>query len=646
MKPDRELLLGTAGHIDHGKTALVRALTGIDTDRLPAEKQRGITIDLGFAALDLGPCRLGLVDVPGHERFIRNMLAGATGLDLALLVVAADDSVMPQTREHLLILRLLGIPAGVVALTKCDLAEPDWLEMVESDIRSLAAGTFLEGAEIVRTSTVTGAGIAELRSALARLANAAPGRGDPGLFRLAIDRTFTVAGHGTVVTGTVASGTVAVGDELQWWPEGRPVRVRGLQQHDRPAERLTRGSRAALNLAGVRHTEIERGQELGAPGYLAASRTLSVEVHAATDSPRPLRHRGRYRIHLGTADVSGVLSLLDAAEVPPGGTALGQLSLATPVVAVHGEPFVLRAESPPATLGGGRILQPTARRVRRRDRAAVDRIDRLRASDPLSRLRAVLAAQGLRPATDADLVREAGIPPQEVGALVRSLIERGELVELPIGPRRTIRVPAETVAELEDRALRALGRLHAERPRQSAVRRSHVAASLPDLPGDTLIAALLDRLQARGALVGDARTVAHADHHPSLTQAERRLKADLLSAIRAGGSSPPDLAELTRQAGARGAVVPDLLALLAAEGQVVEIGGGVWLDADTEADLRRRVAARLADGSAMTMAELRDLIGATRKFAVPFGEHLDRVGLTLREGDLRRLGSPDEATAP
>ena len=258
MPGPRDLVIGTAGHIDHGKTALVRALTGVDTDRLPAEKARGITIDLGFAAIDLGGTRAALVDVPGHERFIRNMLAGASGLDLAMLVVAADDSVMPQTREHLEILRLLGLSGGVVALTKADLVDDAWLAMVEDDVRSLVAGTFLEGSEVVRTSASTGRGINDLAASLARACDRAPGRDDPGLFRMAIDRSFTLAGHGTVVTGTVASGEVAVGDEVRWLPEGRSVRVRGLHRHDRAVERVGRGTRAAVNLGGVHHAEVAR----------------------------------------------------------------------------------------------------------------------------------------------------------------------------------------------------------------------------------------------------------------------------------------------------------------------------------------------------------------------------------------------------
>jgi selenocysteine-specific elongation factor len=638
MTGNRDLVLGTAGHIDHGKTALVRALTGVDTDRLPAEKQRGITIDLGFATLELGGNHLALIDVPGHERFIRNMLAGATGLDLALLVVAADDSVMPQTREHLEILRLLGLSGGVVALTKCDLVDPGWLELVEEEVRALVGGTFLERAELVRTSAVSGLGIEPLKQALGRLCDATPDRGDPGLFRMAVDRVFTVAGHGTVVTGTVASGSVAVGDDLQWFPEGRAVRVRGLHRHNQAADRVGRGARAAINLVGVHHAEVRRGHELGAQGYLKASRVLSVAVRSAHDAQRPLRHRERYRLHVGTAEITATLSLLEANTLGPGDpAALGQLFLAEPVAVVHGQPFVLRQESPPVTLGGGRVLQPTARRLRRHNRAAVERLGRLRSADPVERVAAVLTFWGLAPWTEPDLCREAGVDLDEVPRTVGHLSASGGLVELPLGPRRSVQVAAETAAELEDRVARALARLHAMRPRQTAVGRDHLVTALPDIANEALIGGILGRLQARGEVVCDGRSVALRGHKSKLSQGEQQLKAGIASVFRAGGLSPPDSAALVALAGPRAAVLPELLALLVAEGDLVDLGGGLFLDRDAEADLRRRVIGRLADGSSITMAELRDLLGTTRKYAVPIGEYLDRAGLTVREGDARRL---------
>ncbi len=316
-----DLILGTAGHIDHGKTALVKALTGIDTDRLPEEKRRGITIDLGFAELPLGEFRLGIIDVPGHERFIHNMLAGATGIDLALLVVAADESIKPQTREHLEILRLLRLPAGVIALTKCDLVTDDWIALVEEDLCRLTAGTFLADAAIIHTSAVTGMGLESLKDALvqaARKATASSHRPHHGPFRMAIDRCFTVAGHGTVVTGSVLSGHAGVGKELIIEPGGLPVRMRGLENHGRPVEEVHRGQRAAVNLAGVHHDQIVRGQELAALGHLLPSTLFSVHLNLLSSAPRPLKQRSRVRLHVGAAELSASVVLLDRDVLEPG----------------------------------------------------------------------------------------------------------------------------------------------------------------------------------------------------------------------------------------------------------------------------------------------------------------------------------------
>jgi selenocysteine-specific elongation factor len=634
----RNLVLGTAGHIDHGKTALVRALTGVDTDRLRAEKQRGITIDLGFASLQLGEIRLALIDVPGHERFIRNMLAGASGLDLAMLIIAADDSVMPQTREHLEILRLLGLSGGLLVLSKCDLVEPSWLDLVEEDIRALVRGTFLEGAPLVRTSATTGQGLDELKRTLLQLCSAVRPGQDSGLFRMAIDRSFTVAGHGTVVTGTVVSGSVSVGDELDWHPSGRTVRVRGLHRHDQPAERLGRGARAAINLAGAHHSEIQRGQELAAPGYLQSSRLLSVEVTTSADAAHGLRHRGRYKLHLGTAEVSAVLSLLKTAECRPGELELAQLFVAEAVVAVHGEPFVLREESPPATLGGGRVLQPRARRCRRRDQAEIGRLEHLRCPGQEERLAAALAAFGLASSSPQQLCAMTGMAIDEVEPAFARLAAKGVLAELAIGPRRVIRVAAEVVADLEDRVLRMLGRLHAAHPRQSSIPRAQLAAALPDLSGEGIAAGLIDRLKTQGRITALGHSVALEGHVPKLSQAELKLKNELAEAIRKGVLSPPDAGELAGSAGARGSIVSDLLGLLCEEQRIVQISPDLYLDVNVEADLRQRVCERLAQSSAITMSELRDLLGTTRKYAVPIGEYLDRIGLTQREGDLRRLG--------
>src|SRR5438477_5332914 len=403
----RDLILGTAGHIDHGKTSLVKARTGIDCDRLPEEKARGITIDIGFAHLDLGDFRLGIVDVPGHERFVKNMLAGATGIDLALLVVAADDSVMPQTREHLEILKLLGIRRGLVALTKADLVDDTTREVVELEVRELVRGSFLADAPIIPTSAQTGMGVEELKAALVDVCRKVTEEPAAEWFRLPIDRAFVVQGHGTVVTGSVTSGSVKVGDELEWQPRGERVRVRSLQNHDQPVEEVHRGQRAAINLAGIRHEDVIRGQEIATPGYLMPSRTVTVRLHCLRDARRPIKHRLPVRFHDGTAEVMGTVSLLDCDSIEPGAWGLAQLFLEEPATTVWGQPFVIRTSSATQTLGGGQVLQPVARKVRRRHLEVLERIERLWSGDALERARAVAWFGGLTGFTPAAPFRGA-----------------------------------------------------------------------------------------------------------------------------------------------------------------------------------------------------------------------------------------------
>ena len=366
-------------------------------------------------------------------------------------------------------------------------------------------------------------------------------------------------------------------------------------------------------------------------------------VASSNDAVRPLRHRGRYRLHLGTAEVAATLALLEGNDLAPGARQLGQLFLAQPVVAVHGQPFVVREESPPATLGGGRVLQPLARRVRRRDQAALARLNRLRSADPLERLSAALAFLGLKPWTERGLSAQTGLAIDQVAPVLDQLTANGALIDVPVGPRRSLRILAEFVADLEDRVLRALGRLHQARPRLSTIPRAHLAAELPDLGSDALIFGIVERLKAQDKVVVEARTVAVKGYEPKLSQGERRLKIELLESIRKGGMSPPEAADLAAAAGVRAAVVPDLLTLLRDEQKLVEISAGLFLEFDVEAELRRKVTDHLSTGSTMTMADLRDLLGTTRKYAVPIGEYLDRIGLTRREGDVRKLGPVEPA---
>ena len=639
----RDLILGTAGHIDHGKTSLVKALTGIDTDRLPEEKARGITIDIGFAHLDLGDFRLGIVDVPGHERFVKNMLAGATGIDLVVFIVAADDSVMPQTREHLDILKLLGIRHGVVALTKADIVDDITREVAELEVRELVQGSFLEDAKIIPTSALTGMGLEELKAELMRLASlVSPARGEGTKFRLPIDRAFTVAGHGTVVTGSIVSGAVSVADELEWHKgDGTKeiVRVRGLNNAGASVERLQRGQRGAINLAGVPHDAVWRGQELATPGYLLPCKVLTVRLYALPVNRKPLKHRLPCRLHIGTAEVMATVSILDADTAEPGQWVLAQLFLDGPVTAVWGQPFIVRDSSAEHTLGGGQVLQPTARKIRRRHLEEIERTEQLWSDDPA--IRAVSAAwfHGFHGFAAGDLVREIGVAPTAAAPLVAGLVAAGTLVELTLPPNRVLLVHADRVTELGERILTALALLHEQNPLMTTHDRPKVLARLDYVGDEDLLQAVADRLLKAKQLVGDARRIARADFKPKLSANQRKLKDKIVEAHKAGGFQPPEPGSFANQAAGNATALTDIYEVACAEGYLVRVNDDIYLHADADADMHRKVRERLSAGPGATVAEIRDLLGTTRKYAVPLCEHLDRIGLTKRAGDLRVLAA-------
>ena len=631
-------ILGTAGHIDHGKTSLIRALTGIDTDRLPEEKRRGITIDLGFANLQVGRFQLGIVDVPGHERFVRNMLAGATGMDLALLVIAADDSIKQQTREHLDILRMLDLKAGLIALTKCDLVESDWLDLVEQEVRQFVRGTVLEDSPIVRTSVLTGHGLDELRRGLESIAGRAEqvaleAEGAP--FRMAIDRTFTVAGHGTVVTGSIASGLARVGHELVIEPGGIAVRVRGLQNHDAAVEEVGRGQRAAINLAGVHHDAIRRGQELAAPGHLLPSKLLTVQVSLLSDAP-PLRNRSRLRVHLGTAEILASVALLHKERLMSGESGLAQLYLAEPAVATWNQPLVLRSESPVATIGGGRVLEPNAQRLRRPDEQTLGQVRLLQSKEPVERAGASLFLAGTKDWHEADLPRMAGV--SSSGKTREELFARGLLVEVLVAPTRRVSLHVQVMEQLAKRVEAALLSLHQKNPLKMQFPKDSIAHGFEYLE-PAVLSAVLTRLEKGGRVRISPQGLALVGQGPKLSRNEQSLYQQLLECFRAAGIQAPNVEECQQKAAKNQASVPQLLALAAADGQLMEIAPGYYLHHEVEAAARATVASheKMQRGSGLTLSEIRELLATSRKYAVPLCEYWDKVQFTRRSGDLRLL---------
>lgn len=646
--PDAEshrVILGTAGHIDHGKTALVRALTGIDTDRLPEEKARGITIDLGFAHMDLpggagsDPAdginpgvRVGIVDVPGHERFVRNMLAGASGIDVAMLVVAADDGVMPQTREHLAILRLLGIPRGLIALSKCDLVESDWVDLIEQDVRDLCAGTFLGGAPIVRTSVATGMGIDDLRTAIASIARTIAQAGD-GPFRLAIDRAFVREGVGTVVTGSVARGRVRVGDEIEWQPTGRLLRVRGLHAHGEAVDEATRGSRVAVQLSQVHHSEVRRGHELTSPGLLRASRLVSVELHALPDSNLPIRHRARVRLHMGTGETIAGVRLLGGTSLEPGQRGLAQLVLSEPACASFAQPFVVRCESPVVTLGGGRILQGEASPIRRRDANAIDRLSLLASGDDAARVEQSAWFAGFSRREIDATARSAGLTIERASALLNDLHERGVLASL--GGRSLHR---DRSRELRERLLGVLASLHGEQDHPGFVALETVRRRVAYLD-DALVHDALALLAREGAIVLESDRAMLAAHANAESEEDARLREGVLRALAQGAMKPPEPESIAESLGQRVQRVRGALSECVRRGEAVHMGGAIFLHAAHYATMIGRLRESLSDGRELSVSAFREMMDTSRKFAVPLLEALDKRGFTRRRGDARIAGA-------
>ncbi len=611
------MILGTAGHIDHGKTTLVRALTGVDTDRLPEEKRRGITIDLGFAPLALeGVGTIGVVDVPGHEAFVRTMVAGATGIDLALLVVAADEGVMPQTREHLAILSLLGVRAGVVAVTKSDLVDADWSALVCEDVRDTLAGSALETAPIVPVSSVTGAGLDVLRTALADAARTIPARAADDLFRLPIDRAFTVKGTGTVVTGTVWSGALGRDAVLRLLPSGESARVRGLHAHGRSVERVRAGDRAAIALAGVDLDAVRRGAVLVQGSGWRPSRVLRADVALLPDAPRELGPRARVRLHLGTREGSARLVVPDG-TLAPGGRASARVVVDEPIVARAGDRFVLRSASPVATLGGGVVIDPMAP-PRARPWSSLDR-------SPPALLPLMLDEAGTAGVELAELPVRLGVRPPELDAL---LAGNGTW---RVGSRAVGRAARDRLAA---DALTMLGRHHLEQPLEPGAPLQWLRSRLR--APDEVSVALLAELAAEGAVVieqGHARLPTFA---PRLDAAQGAQRDALLAALERAGHEPPSLEDLSEIVGVPLAALGALARLLVREGALVPVEPSRFYRTVTVDALLERLRAGMAVSADYGPAELRELLGFSRKYLIPFLEFTDRIGFTTRDGGGRR----------
>ncbi|HYE13830.1 MAG TPA: selenocysteine-specific translation elongation factor [Pyrinomonadaceae bacterium] len=638
----RSVIVGTAGHIDHGKTALVRALTGVDADRLPEEKRRGITIDLGFAELDLGGVRVGFVDVPGHERFVKNMLAGAHGIDLVALVIAADEGVMPQTREHFDICKLLAVKSGLVILTKADIVDEELLALVRAEAEELVAGSFLGSAPVLAVSARTGQGLDGLKAALRDAALAAPERSSDSVARLPVDRSFTMRGFGAVVTGTLVAGELAEGQELELLPQGARVRVRGLQSHGAQVASARAGQRTAVNLGGVEAALVERGMVLAPSGRLRPTQMMDARVEVLASAPRPLRSRQRVRLHHGTAEVlARVLVLEESGEIAPGGVGLAQLRLEAPVVALPTDRFIVRSYSPQRTVAGGEVLDAHAAKHRGRDRAAArEKLSALTGADRAARISFFVESAAERGQRRADLAARTGWRDDVLDAALAEAARSGSVVVA-----EGVAVAAEVFSRLMREAAEAVEEHHRREPLSRGLARETLRERLFARAAPELFRAVLHRAESGGVLVSERELVRSAAHSLELPPADAALRDRLEEVYARAGLEAPTVEEAFALAAGGGAAADrdrlrKLLKLLLDSGALVRVREDLLFHRDAlarlVAALREHADSRAPD-RLIDVAAFKELTGVTRKYAIPLLEHLDRERVTRRAGDKRLI---------
>ncbi|HET6892930.1 MAG TPA: selenocysteine-specific translation elongation factor [Pyrinomonadaceae bacterium] len=634
----QSIIVGTAGHIDHGKSALVRALTGKDPDRLPEEKRRGITIDLGFADLDLDGVRLGFVDVPGHERFVKNMLAGAHGIDIVALVIAADEGVMPQTREHFDICRLLGVQTGLIVITKIDLVEEELIPLVRDEAEELVVDSFLEGAPMLAVSAKTGVGLTELKNTLRALAVQVPARSTDSVTRLPVDRAFSMKGFGAVVTGTLVSGELAEGDEFQLLPALTRVRARGVQVHGKPVRHASAGQRTAVNLVGIDTLQIERGMMLAPVGRLRPTQILDVHLSGLRTAPRALRSRARIRLHIHGAEVLARLQVLeDRGEITPGEEGFAQLRLDTPVVAVAGERFVIRSFSPVQTTAGGVVLDPLAVKHRRRDLDQVrHRLQSLFAGDRPTQLSIFIESAGVQGLRLEDLAARTGWNDKALAEALEHAIKVHPLMDC-----EGVWVSGLVFKSLKQVAIDEVKAHHKKDPlargiARETLRERHFAHAPPEV-----FRQVVRELEREGSLVSEKEIVRAASHSVELSTGDAALRDRLAQTYERAGLEPRSLDEAMKIA-----LVSDaqkhhgrkILQLLIDGGILVRVQGDLFFHRkalDMLIGKLRKFADQNQSNRTIDVAEFKDLAGVSRKYAIPLLEFFDRERITRREGDRR-----------
>ncbi len=632
----KNVVMGTAGHVDHGKTSLIKALTGIDTDRLKEEKERGITIELGFAFLPLPNGRiLGIVDVPGHEKFIKNMVAGAAGIDFVMLVVAADEGIMPQTREHVDICSLLGISQGIVVLTKTDMVDEDWLSLVTEDIRAFLEKSFLKGAPIIPVSSVTGAGIPSLMSALESMTDRIEEVADAGLFRLPIDRVFTIKGFGTVVTGTLVSGRVGVGEEIEIQPAALRAKVRGLQVHNRPVNMADSGQRTAVNLQGIDKAMVDRGHVLVAPGTFEPTRRIDILFEYLAVNEKKMKNRTLVRFHTATSEIIARLILLEKESAEPGERAYAQLFLESPTVVMADDRFVIRSYSPVTTIGGGTVVDPLPKKHKRNAAGSIGELARLCSGEPIERTLTIIERAGLEGIDLSHLVIRTGLHQNKLKKILEGQISRRQVVQVEHEP---IRVVSGSVYEiLQNAMIWELEAYHKKNVLKEGVAKEELRSTLGSYIAARIFNMALKDMEKAGKIVIDKESVRMTTHRVALKADMEDLRSAIALSYRDCGLAPPTVKEIGEKFSGQKSQVVNVLNVMLREGALVKISEELYYDRRVLENLREDYKGLLIREGKATPTSFKELTGLSRKFIIPLMEYFDMTKLTIRAGEHRLL---------
>ena len=635
-KLERHYVIGTAGHIDHGKTALVKQLTGKDTDWLKEEKQRGMTIDLGFAFLGED---ITIIDVPGHEKFVRNMVAGVSTVDLVLLVIAADDGIMPQTREHLDILKLLQIKQGIIALTKTDLVEEDWVELVVEEIQELVKGSFLENAPIFPISNETGQGIAELRKTISDLIINTEERQDKGIFRLPIDRIFTLKGFGTVAAGTVLSGSVSIDQFVELLPQKSKLRIRGLQIHDQNVKRVKTGDRAAINLAGIEKSAVTRGNVLAQPDYFNPTKFFDAQFYLLESAPRELKHNARIRLNIGTNEVIGRVSILDKNEIKPGESAYLQFRLENPIIADVGDRYVVRSYSPVFTIGGGVVVNTNPRRHKRFSEQVLSKIKILEQGDPGQMIEQILIKNKFKFITPEKLAKQVALTIEGVEALIRKL-EENNLCFRYVEKGQTFFLHQKYYDELKEILISTLTGFHEKNPTKRGISKTDLKVLVGVTDDLNLFNVVLNDLKQKSKINVIENKAALTSFQIQVNEKQKKHMQEISSILFDEGFATSNIEGLSKKMNLSRDQVSEIISILLETGELLRVEDGILFHQKNINNAKSKLTDLFKNNQSITIGDFRKLLDTSRKYAVPLINYFDSLGLTIRQGDVR-IFNPD-----